>query len=195
MGGSSPKDVPSLEIVVRENAITMKARDTSTPREGQADDHPAEASFTDAEPMQNSEKQLPSGVAEDVSRTSTDVERVGDIPMHPCATTIDDTHSSRSAVQADDPMIHPTFRDTHLPSWDPYSHELIEASNNPNESLGNSLPRETSPILQSYINSSIFELEHSPNLTFQILFTSNKFLDDVGDLAITLPCYPERLHY
>ena len=177
--------------------MMVKARDTSIPREGQADDHPAETGFTEAEPMQNSQ-QLPSGVAEGVSRTSNDIERAGDTPEHPYATTIDDTHHEtppQAAVQADDPIVHPTFRDTHHPSRDPYSHELIDASNNLNESLGNSLPRETSPILQSYINSSIFELEHSPNLTFQILFTSNKILDDIGDLAISLPCYPERLRY
>jgi hypothetical protein len=189
---SSAKDVAALEIVVGENA--MVEAHTPTPREGQTDDHLVEADFiTDASPMQNSEKQLPS---ECVSWINIDMDRTGGVPMHPCATCAG-THqtSSCSTVQADDPIIHPTFRDTHLPSPDPYSHGLLEGINSPDEPLGDSLPREKSPIRQTYINSSIFELEHTPNLTFQILFTSNEIFEDVNDLAISLPCYPEGLRY
>jgi hypothetical protein len=175
--------------IVKEN----KTHDTSTPYEGQEGDHLPETSFTEVEPIQNSE--LPSG-NECVSRISSGVEEIGDTPMDSCVTTTDGVHHGTSplfTVQDDGPPTHPTFPDT--PSRDLSSHELLMDSTSPDEPLGSTLPHETLPIPQTYINSSIFELEHSPNLTFQILFASNRILDDVSDLAITLPCYPEQLHY
>jgi len=181
---SSTKDVSSMEIV-EECAVP----DTSTIHERQADDHFAEAGLTESEPMQNSEK--PSDVAEYVLRIGTPPKQVGDISSP--ITSVDILHESPSysASQADEPLMHPTFRGTHPPSQGP-SHGCNSSADH---TLSNPLPREISPNLQTYINSSIFEVEHLPNLTFQNLFASNRFLDDVSDLAISLPCYPERLHH
>jgi len=175
------KDVPSMEVV-EECAMH------DTFHEGQADNLFVEAGFTESEPMQNSEKP-----SECVLSIGTSVEQVGDIPIPSCPTTfVDIPHegSSYSDAQADEP---PTLRDTHPPSRGP-SHAM-DNNISAGDTLSNLLPRETSPNLQTYINSSIFEVEHLPNLTFQNLFASNRFVDDVSDLAISLPCYPERLHY
>jgi hypothetical protein len=168
-----------METVGEEHGM-MEACDTLTSVSGQADDCVeraatyAEAGFADAETMQKSENQtMPSVVANNIFR---------------CC-------KSASPIHTPSPNVDPPSRDPSLLA------SSVDSTDSAVETLSNSRLRDTSPsptplpTLQTLgINSSIFELEHLPNLTLQVL-VAFKTPDDDSDLAISLPCYPERIYY